>query len=126
MHWFDRISQRVAESEAAEAPDRATTRRSVLKGATLAAMTLPFVPQAVSQTSAAGAAGPVAGGTTDLPLERLPLGSVNEFCGNCLDRAYNLHNEVLNDVCASAGACRAFTRGATRRTSSSPTVGSGG
>jgi len=96
MHWFDRMSQQAADS-----PHRAT-RRSVLKGATLATLTLPFLPDAVSRASGAGAAG----GTIEKPPGYKPLESINEFCNNCLGRAYNLHNQVLKGCGPAAGGAK--------------------
>jgi hypothetical protein len=96
MHWFDRVSQQVAEADGAEAPTGATTRRSVLKGATLAAtLALPFVPETVSRARAANPPGTVTGGTVELPLERLPLETTSEFCNNCLERSYGKHDQML-------------------------------
>jgi hypothetical protein len=78
MHWFDRVSTQVAA-----APSR-TTRRTVLKGATLATLALPFVPDALAQASGSHTR------TRALPdVEQLD----SNFCANCLARVTYDHRE---------------------------------
>jgi hypothetical protein len=95
MHWFDEISRQAAESP------EGSTRRSVLKGATAAMLSLPFLPGAIEQASAAGTAGQVPQRSTPLRRE-----STSEFCSNCLNRSYADRNQQLK-ACGSGGAKRA-------------------
>jgi hypothetical protein len=110
MHWFDRFSRQVAESSAGatnevasavataeSASDAGTTRRTILKGATLAAFTLPFAPQLAGRAAAAGVAGTAATATRENGIVQMPPGykqleSTSEFCNNCMARSYGKHD----------------------------------
>jgi hypothetical protein len=108
MHWFDRFSRQMAEpradatvapaapaTTAVAAPSNASsTRRTVLKGATLAAFTLPFAPQLAGRAAAAGVAGAATreGGVVQMPGDYEQLESINEFCSNCMARSYGKHD----------------------------------
>jgi hypothetical protein len=100
MHWFDRISREVAESSAG------ATRRNVLKGATLAAFTLPFAPQLAGRAAAAGVAGTATreGGVVQMPPGYEQLYTVNEFCDKCLQDSYGRHDYQWKKCGASSNA----------------------
>jgi hypothetical protein len=117
MHWFDRFSRQMAEprvgattaaAPATTAVDAASsassTRRTVLKGATLAAFTLPFAPQLAGRAAAAGVAGTAtrAGGAVEMPPGYETLESVSEFCSNCMTRSYGKHDSKWKACGASA------------------------
>jgi hypothetical protein len=107
MHWFDRLSRQVAESSAGatdevasavataeDGSDAGSTRRTVLKGATLAAFTLPFAPQLAGHAAAAGVAGTATRehGVVQMPPGYEQLESTSEFCNNCMTRSYGKHD----------------------------------
>jgi hypothetical protein len=104
MHWFDRFSRQMAEPSAgandavaAPAGTVGATRRRVLKGATLAAFTLPFAPQLAGRAAAAGVAGTAATATREHGIVQMPPGyeqleSTSEFCNNCMARSYGKHD----------------------------------
>lgn len=129
MHWFDRFSRQVAESSAGatsevasalpasaavatagSASDAGSTRRNVLKGATLAAFTLPFAPQLAGRAAAAGGAGTAAAtatreaGVVQMPPGYEQLETLTEFCSNCLSRAYGKHDYLWKKCGASSNA----------------------
>lgn len=99
MHWFDEISRQAAESPGG------STRRSVLKGATAAMFSLPFLAGPIERLSAAGTASQAAMGRAPLRRE-----TTSEFCSNCLNRSYADRNVQLK-ACGSGGAKRAKPKG---------------
>lgn len=123
MHWFDRFSRQVAESSAGATSEMASavataedasasgaTRRNVLKGATLAAFTLPFAPQLAGRAAAAGVAGTAAGtatrehGVVQMPAGYEQLENLTEYCNNCMARAYGKHDYLWKQCGASSNA----------------------
>ena len=110
MHWFDRVSRQVAESSARATNEVASavptgsdgsTRRTVLKGATLAAFTLPFAPQLAGRAAAAGTA-TREGGVVQMPPGYEQLETLNEYCDACLQRAYGKHDYLWKKCGASS------------------------
>jgi hypothetical protein len=99
MHWFDRMSQQVAES-----PGR-STRRSVLKGATLGTLALPFLPAGIARATAS----PAQDAFSERIPDYVPLGSNNEFCSKCLARIYKDANAELN-ACGAYRPSRVLAR----------------
>ena len=82
MHWFDRMSEQLSA-----APEARTTRRVVLKGAALATVAVPLLPEGLAQ------AGTYAG---TYATNRFVARRAESDCLGCFSRATKKRQETLD------------------------------
>jgi hypothetical protein len=108
MHWFDRLSRRIAEPPPdgleVQDPPTGSTRRNVLKGATIAALAFPLAPEALGRQAVAAAAGTAtrSDDVARMPPELQPRETISEFCDKCMQRSYGKHDYLWSKCGPSA------------------------